>query len=127
MKPLLPYSLKALPQAPVLSPVAPVCQGSDVQLSASFVTGAAYQWTGPNGFTSTVQEPLLTAAGLSAAGNYTATVTVNGCTSPIAMVAVAVNPNPRNLLYRAIHCFAKGKQSVLTVEGANFNAGTARC
>jgi gliding motility-associated-like protein len=121
---LITLQLKAIPQAPVLSPVAPVCQGSDVQLSAAFVTGAAYQWTGPNGFTSTVQEPLLTAAGLSAAGNYTATVTVNGCTSPIAMVAVAVNPNPQFVISgNTLLC--EGQTSVLTVEGANFNAGTA--
>ncbi|WP_143011644.1 hypothetical protein, partial [Chitinophaga filiformis] len=53
------------------------CAASTVTLSASSETaGATYGWTGPNGFTSALQNPVV-----SVAGNYTLTVTdpANGC------------------------------------------------
>jgi hypothetical protein len=63
-----------------------LCDGS-VQLVANTVTNATYAWVGPNGFTSTLQNPLNTSA--TAVGAYTLTVTQNGqCSS---MLNVAVN------------------------------------
>ncbi|WP_146154490.1 T9SS type A sorting domain-containing protein [Chitinophaga ginsengisoli] len=53
------------------------CATSTVTLSASSETaGVTYGWTGPNGFTSTLQSPVV-----SVAGTYTLTVTnpANGC------------------------------------------------
>jgi gliding motility-associated-like protein len=47
--------------------------------STTGTTGYTYRWTGPNGFKSTVQNPVHLAA-----GNYTATVTdSNGCTQTL--------------------------------------------
>lgn len=57
----------------------PLCVGTALQLTAPAVAGAQYNWTGPNGFTSTLQNPILTYA-LSAAGTYSVTVNVGGCT-----------------------------------------------
>ncbi|HEX4824763.1 MAG TPA: hypothetical protein VFV19_10635 [Candidatus Polarisedimenticolaceae bacterium] len=56
-----------------------VCEGGTVNLSATFLPGASYSWTGPNGFTSSQQNPQITNAPASATGTYTVTVTVNGC------------------------------------------------
>ncbi len=57
--------------------------GGTVQLKASSPTsGVTYEWSGPNGFSSTLQNPSVTAAGL-----YTVTVvSPNGCRA--AMTAV---------------------------------------
>jgi hypothetical protein len=66
--------------------------GSPIELTASLVDGAAYRWTGPNGFTSTLQNPTVPNAIAAAGGTYSVTVTVNGCTSPAATVDVAINP-----------------------------------
>ncbi|HEY0059765.1 MAG TPA: LamG-like jellyroll fold domain-containing protein, partial [Flavisolibacter sp.] len=58
----------------------PVCVGSTLSLTATTVTGATYSWTGPNGFTSSLQNPTLT-YGTANAGVYTLQVTASGCTS----------------------------------------------
>ena len=57
----------------------PVCLLDDIQLS---VTGTGtFQWTGPNGFTSSQQSITLPIIGTNQAGNYIVTVTTaEGCT-----------------------------------------------
>lgn len=68
-----------------------VIEGEGVQLSASFIAGVTYQWFGPNGFSSTEQNPFISNnATTNVTGNYTVTVTdENGCTaSAIAQVNV---------------------------------------
>jgi hypothetical protein len=54
-----------------------VCEGSSLQLNAGLtnISGASFLWTGPNGFTSTQQNPLVTNA---QSGTYSVTVTYNG-------------------------------------------------
>jgi hypothetical protein len=71
----------------------PICPGQTLQLTASLVAGATYSWTGPNGFSSSLQNPSIPNAAASAAGIYNVVVTSNGCTSS-AQVTVAVNPPP---------------------------------
>src|SRR5688572_13676065 len=43
--------------SPTASNNGPICQGSTLNLSATTIPGATYQWSGPNGFTSTQQNP----------------------------------------------------------------------
>lgn len=55
----------------------PVHFGGDVHLTASPDGAASYSWTGPNGFTSVAQNPVITSTLL---GYYTVTVTLaDGC------------------------------------------------
>nr|WP_319998669.1 HYR domain-containing protein [uncultured Draconibacterium sp.] len=73
-----------------------VCEGDDIGLSAS-PTGDApfsYAWTGPNGFTSTNQNP--TQANLSAAdaGTYSVTVTDGNGFTATDNVVITVNTYP---------------------------------
>jgi hypothetical protein len=59
----------------------PVCAGATLDLSASYSqAGASYGWSGPNGFTSGVQNPSFSNAGTAASGTYYATATVGGST-----------------------------------------------
>jgi hypothetical protein len=58
----------------------PACVGSTVTLTATTLPGATYSWTGPGGFTSSVQNPTLTYS-VANAGVYTVTVTEAGCTA----------------------------------------------
>jgi gliding motility-associated-like protein len=83
-----------IPSAPVLSSSGPVCEGSSLNLMASNITGAVYSWTGPNGFTSSIQNPSLPSATVNASGTYSAFVIVNGCSSPATTVQATVNPIP---------------------------------
>ncbi|HWS47239.1 MAG TPA: hypothetical protein VN636_15335, partial [Acidimicrobiia bacterium] len=71
----------------------PVCAGSPLPLTASpTITGATYAWTGPNGFTSTVQNPTIPAATTAAAGMYTVVRTLTGQTSQSSTVVVVNTP-----------------------------------
>lgn len=64
---------------------APTCVGNPLTLQVNTVAGATYSWTGPNGFTSTSQNPTVSATATAAmAGTYTCTVTsAAGCSSSI--------------------------------------------
>ncbi|OWY24109.1 hypothetical protein C7N43_23650, partial [Sphingobacteriales bacterium UPWRP_1] len=70
----------------------PICAGSTINLTAS--GGTSYAWSGPNLFSSTLQNPIRTNATTSMAGTYTVTVTgAGGCTAT-ASTTVTVNSPP---------------------------------
>ena len=71
-----------------------ICALQTLSLTAGTVAGATYSWTGPNSFTSNVQNPTITSASTLASGNYTVTVNVLGCNSPVSTTTVTVNPAP---------------------------------
>ncbi|MBL0341999.1 MAG: T9SS type A sorting domain-containing protein [Bacteroidetes bacterium] len=80
--------------APTVEPTSnsPVCEDADIALSGS--SGVSYAWSGPNGFTSNVQNPVISAAALNAGGTYTQTVTnAFGCSASNTTVVV-VNDRP---------------------------------
>jgi hypothetical protein len=76
--------------APAVTSNAPVCAGGSLQLSASGVSGATYSWTGPNGFASSAQNPVISGATTAASGTYTVTYAASGCASTAGTVAVTV-------------------------------------
>jgi gliding motility-associated-like protein len=78
------------PTAPIVSSNSPVCVGTPINLSAVPVDNATYSWTGPNGFTSSVINPIIDPATASMGGVYSLTVTVDGCTSPPSTINVVV-------------------------------------
>jgi hypothetical protein len=82
------------PATPVAAGNSPICSGTNLNLSASTIQGATYSWTGPNGYSSTLQNPIINAAAATASGTYFVTAKVNNCTSQPASVAVVINPTP---------------------------------
>ncbi len=82
------------PPAPVASNNGPVPSGGTIQLFASAVPEAIYQWTGPRGFTSMQQNPTVPNASPAAAGTYSVVAVVGGCVSPAASTMVTVIPPP---------------------------------
>lgn len=87
-------TVNPIPAAPVVSSTLSVCNGATLNLSASFVAGGTYSWTGPNGFTSSAQNPAITGVTAVNAGAYSVTVSVNGCVSPASTTTVTVNAIP---------------------------------
>ena len=73
-----------------------VCNGDDIQLSTATLAGATYAWTGPNGFTSNQQNPVISGANALHNGTYIITYTLNGCSGSDS-VTVFVNPLPLNI------------------------------
>lgn len=71
----------------------PLCVGGTLQLTATAIPNAGYSWTGPNGFTSVLQNPTISNVGTGRTGTYTVTVSLNGC-STTASTSVTVNTLP---------------------------------
>jgi len=84
-------TVNTIPPAPIVGSNSSVCVGGTINLTASSIAGATYSWTGPNGFTSTLQNPSLTNASAIMAGIYTVSSTINACTSVGASTNVIVN------------------------------------
>lgn len=79
-----------IPASPTITTNAPLtCPGDTLVLNAADVANGTFAWTGPSNFTSTQQNNGFTAYPQNI-GNYNATVTVNGCTSPVATVFVDI-------------------------------------
>jgi gliding motility-associated-like protein/uncharacterized repeat protein (TIGR01451 family) len=78
---------------PAIAPTSnsPVCIGSTINLSTSTVNGATYNWTGPNSFTSSIQNPTIASAVAANGGTYSLSVTSNGCSSDSAINVVVYN------------------------------------
>ncbi|MDX9812770.1 MAG: hypothetical protein RBU28_10300 [Bacteroidales bacterium] len=66
--------------------------GDDLNLTGGPAGMASYEWTGPGGFTSTLQNPVITDVTTDAAGVYTLTVTNSAGCSATATVNVTVIP-----------------------------------
>lgn len=74
----------------------PVCAGQTINLTATpsnFSGNVTYSWIGPNGFSSTEQNPGIVNATSAHSGTYTVTTTSNG-SSASANTTVLVNPIP---------------------------------
>lgn len=72
----------------------PVCQGNSLNLFAQGPANATYQWTGPNGFSSNQQNPVINNVGTNQSGIYYVVCTdPNGCTNS-SQVSVNINPKP---------------------------------
>jgi gliding motility-associated-like protein len=88
--------VNALPATPIASGNSPICAGNTINLSTAFAATSSYNWIGPNGFISALQNPNINNATTAMSGNYILTVTNNNtaCTSNADTVAVLVNPTP---------------------------------
>ncbi|MCX6270090.1 MAG: HYR domain-containing protein [Bacteroidetes bacterium] len=101
----------------------PVCAGSAIQLSAS--GGNMYLWSGPNGFTSMIQNPLILNAVPSMSGTYTVTVTdMHGCSSVGSTSVVVNNPPTMNPVPNSILCNNDIQNAIIfsgPIPGTTFN------
>lgn len=72
----------------------PYCSGSDIELFASNNTAAFYNWFGPNGFTSTIQNPVIPGGMVnsSLSGTYYLHYEDNGCEDTLAIDVVVHDP-----------------------------------
>ena len=90
------YIVAVHPQMPppVTKTNSPVCQGSSITLNTPSIENATYLWSGPNGFASSSQNPVIDNVGPANAGIYYLNVMLNGCTSPTDSIKVAINDPP---------------------------------
>ena len=92
-----PYTLvdPSAPASPIANATSPLCSGSTLNLNSTAApTGGTYAWTGPGGFTSTLQNPSRANTTTAMSGTYSVTVNLNGCASTPATVNVTINQTP---------------------------------
>lgn len=88
------------------------CMNNNVQLHAIYLPGATYSWTGPNGFSSSQQDPVINNITQQNIGVYYVTITTPGCPQSVTdSTIITVNGNPPKPLV-SVSC---GPPAFLTV------------
>jgi gliding motility-associated-like protein len=107
------------PPNAMASNTGPYCQGESVSLLGSTTTpgtSITYSWSGPNGYTSNVQNP----TDADTAGVYTLTINVDGCSSQNTSTTVVINSLPQPVI-SGPNSFCIGNTATLDA-GAGYNA-----
>lgn len=92
---LIDVIVRAGADAPTVASPQDVCVGSPIVLNAQSNPNASYNWIGPNGFTSTEQNPTVTSnATFADAGTYTVTASLGGCQGGSSDIIVNVLDTP---------------------------------
>lgn len=123
-KSTISVTVNPIPAAPILGSNSAICAGQTLSLTATFTAGATYNWTGPNSFTSNVQNPTITNASTLATGTYSVFATINGCSGPMSTISVTVNPAPAAPTAGSNSPLCAGQTLSLTasfISGANYN------
>ncbi|MFK8055962.1 MAG: hypothetical protein AB8F78_07585 [Saprospiraceae bacterium] len=112
---------------PVIASSGPACEGQSATLSVPAYTGTSvtYAWTTPAGTTTNItgqNSNVLTINPLDAAtheGNYSLTVTVDGCTQTSAPIAVDVLDQPTVAPSATVGSLCTGDDLTLTANATN--------
>lgn len=111
----------ALTDCSLLAPVhnnGPLCSGATLQLTCdNYQLGATYSWTGPNGFTSNLQNPTIPNATPNMSGTYTLTMTYNGETD-IQTTDVVISDMPPVAINPTVAPICHDESATLTASGA---------
>ncbi len=94
----------------------PICAGGNLNLTLTTDVGSTFAWSGPNSFSSTTQNPTISAATTAVTGTYTVTTTAGGCSST-ASTTVTANPSPTPTATATPTTVCNGGNSQLNVTG----------
>jgi hypothetical protein len=113
---------------PTASLISTACLGANLNFSGNIAGSntATYAWSGPNGFTSTSQNPSITGANTQNIGTYTLTINDHGCIATTTTEVSAVNANPTIIVNSGTIC--SGNSFSLTPSGAityTYSGGSA--
>lgn len=93
----------------------PICEGEDLMLTANTLPNATFSWSGPAGFTSTEQNPVVPAVTAANTGPYTVQISVNGC-SNTGSTSLVLNPEIIPVLEPAGPFCANAQPVMLTAD-----------
>jgi rRNA maturation protein Nop10 len=102
----------------------PVCEGGVIYLNAVNIPGASYLWTGPNGFSASVQGVGIPQSTLAHSGLYSLTSNIPGCNGLSDTVRVVVSPDIRQVTASSNSPLCSNATLVLSssfIQGATFN------
>lgn len=128
----LTLTVNATPTASASSN-SPICAGSTLNLTGTTNAGTTFTWTGPNGFSSSVQSPSIAGATTLAAGSYSFTAFNGTCASTVSTTTVVVNPSPTNVVASVdftnicetdvVNLTSSGDPYSVSILTQNFNSG----
>ncbi len=99
----------------------PICAGGTFTLSTpdlSSLGTATYSWTGPNGFTSSVREPVIIDVNGNSAGDYFVTPFVNGVAQVTSFTTPIINALPLiNSFSASPAAVCSGTETNIVIEG----------
>jgi len=100
-----------------------ICAASTLNLSATSPNATSYSWTGPNGFTSILQNPSIAPVTVADSGTYVVTA-INDCGNSTASVLVDVDTLILNLDANALSSdsICSGESITLSATGNNVNS-----
>src|SRR6185369_12402836 len=109
------------PVTPTVSGTSTLCAGSNFTLNAN-PAGGNYNWSGPNSFVSSVQNPVINGAGTTATGNYSLYLNLLSCKSSTVTYSVTVNAMPSAPTTGSNYSLCSGSTLTLTAgSGANYS------
>ena len=88
-------TIKSIPATPVAFLEQVVCDSQTLNLLATTIPNVIYEWSGPNGFTSNEQNPIINPVSALNNGIYTVSAAENGCVSETTFVEVEVGSVPQ--------------------------------
>lgn len=95
------------------------CLGGDIQLAATILSNVNYTWTGPNGFTSNISNPIIPKATIIDSGYYYVEANLTGCGTSIDSVRITINPLPTFQLSKTMDtvCLGNSKSIQFALTG----------
>lgn len=106
----------APPPSPTITSNSGICAGSTLSLSVN--GGSSFSWSGPNSFTSTSQNTVITNASTSASGMYTVIASVGTCTAQTTQ-SVNVLAVPSVSAASSSNTICSGSSATLSASGAS--------
>lgn len=102
--------------APTATNNGPVCPGNSLELNTPAVSGASYEWTGPNGFISSQQNPVIPNFNASMVGTYQVRITTGACISAWGSTDVLESTLPDLVINTTDPTtFCQGNNAILSV------------
>jgi hypothetical protein len=100
-----------------------LCAGGSFSLVGSTNIGTTFNWSGPNGFSSTSQTAALSNAGTAASGEYSMVTVANTCSSSAAIQNVLVKPLPLTMTITPTPtAICAGDNATITMQGGNLSS-----
>lgn len=96
----------------------PLCEGDTANFDSPTVAGLTYSWTGPNGFTSGLEDPVINTVSSADSGWYYLLGSSGGCPGPLDSVLLDIVAAPIVTVTPTTVTICEGDQTTLTASGA---------
>ena len=84
-------TINTLPEALDAGSNSPVCVGNSINFTTPSIANAAYLWSGPNSYFSTLQNPVINSSTSAETGDYMLKIIVPGCPDDSIFISVEVD------------------------------------